>query len=151
MKKFLMFLAFALIVAGCGGSKSPQKVGQNATGDDILHLSVQKALNSALAKEKLDGSVKFVFGTGTKANIVKKGLISNKRTNAVGKDDEVACERAFISALIAFQDSVKKEGGSKAVNLVSFFRKSEFNSKVEYECAVGNLMVAVTLKGDVAK
>ncbi|CAD7286948.1 hypothetical protein LMG7974_00164 [Campylobacter majalis] len=119
--------------------------------DEFLKLSIADALNSDLAKEKLSKDIKFYFGSGAKASIVRKGLVSNKKANAVGKDKVVACQRAFISALISFEKTARDESGRKVVNLVSYFKKNTFDSKKEFECAVGNIMVGVALKGDIAK
>ncbi|MCD8213230.1 MAG: excinuclease ABC subunit A [Campylobacter sp.] len=139
MKKIIAVLALGALC-----------VAANAK-NDMLHLSIADALNSDLAKEKLDSGVKFSFGSGTKGNFIHKDLVANKKANAVGKDDTAACQRAFISALITFAERVKKEGGKRAVNLVSYFKKNTFDSKTEFECAVGSIMVGVALKGDVAK
>ena len=119
--------------------------------NDTMRFSIQNALNSELAKEKLDPSIKFSFGSGSKGAIIAKQLTANKKTNAVGKSDEAACQRAFISALITFQERAKREGGNKVVNLTSYYYKKDFDSKTEFECGVGNIMVGVTLKGDIAK
>ena len=48
-------------------------------------------------------------------------------------------------------NSAKKENATKVVNLTSYFKKQEFKSTTEYECAIGNIMTGVALKGDIAK
>lgn len=154
MKQFLSIALFVLIIAGCANSSlSKQKPVYKNGSNDIMRYSIASALNSPLAKEKLSNKIKFVFGTKNKdkSNIIKKGLVSNKKTNGVGKDDQVSCERAFISALIAFQNQAISEGANKVVNLVSYFKKNTFDSKTEYECAIGNIISGVALKGDIAK
>lgn len=118
--------------------------------NDVTNLSIQAALNSDLARQKLDPSIKFVFGSSA-GKTITRGLTANKKTNAFGKDKEVACQRAFISALITFQQRAKKEGGNKVVNITSYYYKNHFSSKSEFQCGIGNVMVGVTLKGDIAK
>ncbi|MCR4942601.1 MAG: excinuclease ABC subunit A [Campylobacter sp.] len=124
--------------------------------DKIAHFSIQEALSSDLARQKLPDVSKFKFGSnsGKGHNIITRNITSNKRANAAlrGADGKkTACQRAFISALIAFNNRISKEGGSKAVNLVSYFRKNTYDSTTQFECAIGSLMTAVTLKGDIAK
>ncbi|MGG7074431.1 excinuclease ABC subunit A [Campylobacter sp. 9BO] len=151
MKKIIFIALCGLFVVGCAKNDPKHPVVAKDGSNDIMRLSIQDALNSDLAKQKLDGSVKFVFGSGANGDIIRKNLVANKKTNGVGKDDVVACQRAFISALMTFQERAKSESGSKAINLVSYFKKKELNSKTEFECAVGNIMVGVALKGDIAK
>lgn len=118
--------------------------------NDIQNFSIQEALDSELAQEKLDPNIKFVFGA-KEGKVIKANLTANKKTNGFGKNKELACQRAFISALITFQNRAIKEGGNKVVNLSSYYYKNDFVSKTEYQCGVGNVTVGVTLKGDIAK
>ena len=96
-------------------------------------------------------SFKFGKGSGAGSNIILKDIISNKRTNGVGKSDEESCRWALAAALKAFGQRAIKEGGSKVVNLTGYFRKQEYNSKDKFQCVAGNIMSAVTLRGDIAK
>lgn len=91
------------------------------------------------------------FGTGTSGDFIVKNITSNKKTNAANKSDEEACTWAFLSAVKAFQDRARKEGGTKVVNLTSYYKKNDFNSKTHFQCGAGNIMAGVTLKGDIAK
>lgn len=118
--------------------------------DEFVNFSLD-FLKSQKAQEVLDPSIKISFGSGTKASIIKKGLVSNKKTNAVGKSDQEACEWALLSALKSFQDRARKEGGTKVVNLVSYYKKNVFDSKSKFQCGAGNIMAGVALKGDIAK
>ncbi|MDD5786371.1 excinuclease ABC subunit A [Campylobacter lanienae] len=149
MKKFLVFAIAVLFLTGCGVADKSKVVRQDGS-NEIVRYSIKDALNSPLAKEKLPSDIKFVFGA-SQGKVIKQGLVSNKKTNGVGKDNEAACQRAFISALISFADSAKKENATKVVNLTSYFKKQEFKSTTEYECAIGNIMTGVALKGDIAK
>lgn len=156
MRKILTTALFALLIIGCGGKSAKALNADSAVKEGsnyMLQFSIQDALNSPLARQKLDGSIKFLFGSksGSGLNIVSKDLVANKRANGVGKDGEISCQRAFISALITLQGRAKEAGASKVVNIVSYFKKGTFDSKTAFECADGNLMSGVTLKADLAK
>ena len=117
------------------------------------HLSFANLMESAEAKHKLDGSVRFYLqGQKTPKVLEKKGDdISNKKTNAFGKTVEATCQWAAVSALIALQDKAKRMGGNAVVNIVSFYKRDAFASDTEYECHVGHLMSGVAFKGTIAK
>ncbi len=118
--------------------------------DDTLHLSIDDALNSPKAAEVLDPSVKISFASGG-GQIVKKDLVSNKKTNAVGKSDEEACQWALLSALKQFQETAKKHNATRVTNLVSYYKRNTFKSRSQYECHAGGLMAGVALKGDIVR
>jgi uncharacterized protein YbjQ (UPF0145 family) len=120
--------------------------------DSVLHLPLADVLALPDAKLKMDGSVKF-FLAGADHPRVRSQLgsdISNKKTSGVGKDDEEACRWAALSALLSFQESAKRHGANAVVNLVSYFKRREFQSSTEYECHAGGVVVGVTFKGDYA-
>ena len=119
--------------------------------DDVLYFSVADVLNSPKAKEVLNPNVKISFGSGTKGDFLQKGLMSNKKTNAVNKSDQEACEWALLSALKTFQERAVREGGTKVVNLTGYYKKQPFDSKTQFQCGAGSIMAGVTLKGDIAK
>lgn len=141
MKKFLIasfVLAFSLQAA-----------------DEMVHINIAETLDSQLAKDTLKGTVKFSFGSKSGGGkIIAKDLVTNKKSNASlrGRDGKIeSCKRSFISALKQFEERAIREGGTKAVNLVSYFKKNTFDSKTEFECAIGTWMTGVALKGDIAK
>ena len=71
--------------------------------DDHLMLPIKDALASPDA-EKLDPGVKLYFGHAKPAVAKSLGTFTtNQKANGFGKEDKVACERAFISAMIAPQ------------------------------------------------
>jgi hypothetical protein len=121
--------------------------------DTELKLPFEDVLQMPEAKEKLDGSVKFYLaGQKTPRILEKKGEdISNKKTNGVGKDDEVACRWAVLSALVAFQDKAKSLGANAVVDIVSYYKRNTFSSPTEYECHAGGMIVGIALKGTYAK
>ena len=119
--------------------------------NDTLFLSIKDVLESDMAKEKLDGSVKFRFGGSSGGSTIKANLISNRKTNAVGKSDEESCKIAMLSALISFQDTAKKLGASRVNNLTSYYDKKVYRSSTQYECHAGSMMSGVVLRGDIAR
>ena len=76
---------------------------------------------------------------------------SNKNTNGVGKSDLVACQRAFLSAVLTFQQRARNEGGNAVVNLRSFYKSKPVSSATEFECGSGAVMSGVALRGDVVR
>lgn len=119
--------------------------------NDIVTFPLSDVLNSPKAKEVLDPNIQISFGSGTKGNIIKAQLQSSKKTNAVGKSDQEACNWALLSALKTFQQRAIQEGGTKVINLTGYYYKNSFDSKTQFQCGVGNIMASVTLKGDIAK
>jgi len=140
MKKFLFFVVAALFVANSAYAKN-----------DIMRFPIAAALAEPDAKAKLDPNIKFYFGNKSAGRKITQQLSSNKKANGVGKSDQAACNRAFLSALLSFQDRAKKEGGNKVVNITSYYYKNVFVSDKEFECGVGTIMSGVTLRGYIAK
>ena len=121
--------------------------------NDIVYMDIKEAMGSPKAKEELHGDIEFKFGKGSGSadKIIKSNLTSNKKTNGAGKSDKDSCTQAFLSALITFQERARKEGGTKVVNLTGYFKKQPYDSTTQFQCAIGGVMTAVTLKGDIAK
>ncbi|WP_205904794.1 excinuclease ATPase subunit [Diaphorobacter sp. HDW4A] len=121
--------------------------------NDALMFPIEDVIQMGMADGKLDGSVKFYMsGARTPAIASKLGEdTSNKKTNGVGKDDATACKWAALSALIAFQDSAKQKGANAVVDLHSFNKRNEVKDPSNFQCAAGNIMAGVTLKGTYAK
>ena len=140
MKKLLpLFLAATLLVP----------TGAFAA-DEKLMLPIEDALNSDLAKEKLDPQITFQFAKGGKGKVLGE-WVANKKTNSFGKDNIAACQRAFISALLEFQERARKEGGSAVVNIRSYYKSEEVSNSKEFMCGSGFLMAGVALKAQVTK
>lgn len=121
--------------------------------DTVLRLPLADVLELPEAKTKLDGSVRFYLA-GQKTPKALKTLgsdVSNKKTNGVGKTHEFGCKWAALSALISLQESAKKNGANAVVDIVSYYKKSEFKSSTEYECHAGTFVIGVALKGTYAK
>jgi len=121
---------------------------------DTTHLlPIAAGLENRDAQETLDGSIKFFFGAQQHPAVVSKHgtYVSNRKTNAVGKSDERACNWAFLSAMISLQNRAKQLGANAVVNIVSYYQKSVMSSETEFECHAGAVIAGVALKGDFVK
>lgn len=120
---------------------------------DTTHLfSIEEALSTPAAQEKLNKGVKFYFGeTAPKAATHLGTHVSNRKTNAFNKTDKEACEWVFLSSLLALQDRAIKDGGNAVINIHSFYKKKARHSDKEYECHAGAFVAGTALKGDVVK
>ncbi len=121
--------------------------------NEMLKFPIAGALESADAKEKLNGSVKFFFGDQKHPAPVRDlgTRTSNKKTNAFNKSDNEACDRAFLSALITFQETALRDGGNAVINLKSVTKNEDFSSETEYACNTGTFTGGVALRGDIVK
>lgn len=93
--------------------------------DDINRYSIESAMSNSAAKEKLNKGYTFKFGDQAHGKITANHgeFMSNKKTNAFGKSDKQACDWAFLSAMLSFQDRINKEGGNAVVNIRSYYKK----------------------------
>ncbi len=139
-------LSLALCLSVCAAAPALAR-------DDTLHLPFQAVLDTPEAKEKLDGSVKFYLAGAPTPKVTEKlgSDISNRKTNSVGKTVEQACNRAALSALMAFQDKARAQGANAVVDIVSIYKQNEFRSATEFECHDGAMMSGVALRGTYAK
>jgi hypothetical protein len=120
--------------------------------DVVIRVSIAEALATSDAKAMLKPTLHLEFGES--AGNVESSLgrfTSSKKANSFGHDDKRACQRAFLSAMLSFQDRVAREGGDAVVRLVSYYRRRPFSSSTEFECGTGALMVGVAFQGDVVK
>ena len=113
----------------------------------------QELLNTEEAKMKLDRDIKFYFGDQGHPGVVKKlgTFVANKKTNAMNKSDDRACEWAFLSAMMSLQQRAIKEGGDAVINIQSYYKKNVINSATEFECGAGVFVAGVALRGTVVK
>lgn len=122
------------------------------TAADDVHLLPFEDIFSAEGASQLDGSVKFYLaGQKTPKVLESKGeFVSNRKSNAFGKDSQASCKRAALSALIALQDRAKQAGANAVVGIVSYYKKVTYSDATRYECHDGGLMSGVAFKGTVA-
>ncbi|RON15342.1 excinuclease [Pseudomonas frederiksbergensis] len=122
--------------------------------DTAVYLPFDKAVAEATRAGKIDGSVKFYLAGNTPAGnvtVLSAGAVTNKKTNAFNKSDDVACEWVAQSAIISLHQAAKNAGANAVTNIVSFYKSNERKDAKTYECHAGALMAGVALKGDLAK
>ncbi|KIN13863.1 excinuclease ATPase subunit [Vreelandella titanicae] len=119
---------------------------------DTTHmLSIEEAMNTPAARERLDPDIRFFFADTPHGEVANEygNFVTSKKTNAFNKSDEEACQWVMLSALISLQDRIKAEGGNAVVNIESFYDRQPMASNTEYECHAGAIMAGVALRGDV--
>ena len=121
--------------------------------DEKKMFPLEAALSSADGQNIANGDIQFFFGDDNHPSVARVigNWQSNRKSNGVGRSDATACNRAFSSALLSLKDRALREGGDAVVNIVSFYKRDRVSSETEYECGAGNIMVGVTLKGDVVE
>jgi uncharacterized protein YbjQ (UPF0145 family) len=121
--------------------------------DDIENYSIKHALETADAREKLDPKIKLFFGNWKHGAVVKSigEWKSYKKTNGVGRANEIACQRAFLSAAISLQQRASKMGGNAVIGIKSDYDNMKTSSDTTYVCGSGLLMSAVALIGTVVR
>lgn len=121
--------------------------------DDRLKMPIADAMNTPAAQGKLDPEIKLYFGDAKHPAPKQKlgTFTSNKKTNFFNKSDKEGCEWAFLSAAIALQERVKREGGNAMVGIHSVYRNQENHSATEYDCGAGAMVGGVALRGTVVK
>ncbi|MBB3241621.1 uncharacterized protein YdbL (DUF1318 family) [Pseudomonas sp. Tn43] len=122
--------------------------------DTAVYLPFDKAVAEATRAGKIDGSVKFYLAGNTptgNVTVLSAGAVTNKKTNAFNKSDEVACQWVAQSAIISLHQAAKNAGANAVTNIVSYYKKNERKDATTYECHAGALMAGVALKGDLAK
>jgi uncharacterized protein YbjQ (UPF0145 family) len=121
---------------------------------DTAHfLNFQKVVDAAVADGQLDGMVKFYLkGQKVPGKIVQtfEEAVSNKKTNALNKTDEEACDWVLRSVLVSFQENAKKNGANAVVDLVSFYKRKEYADPARFECHAGGVMAGAAMKGRAA-
>lgn len=120
--------------------------------DTTVNIRLADVLDMPEAKAKLDGSVKFFLAGQATPKVLKKFRedVSNLKTNAVGKSDDVSCKWVTLSTLMSLQKSAKEAGANAVIGITSYYKKNETTSDTTVECHAGAVMSGVTLKGTYA-
>jgi uncharacterized protein YbjQ (UPF0145 family) len=121
--------------------------------DEIENYSIKSALETADAREKLDPQIKLYFGNWKHGAVVQSigEWKSYKKSNGVGRANEVACKRAFLSAAISLQQRAMKMGANAVIGIKSDYDNRKTSSDITYVCGSGMLMSAVALIGTVVR
>jgi hypothetical protein len=116
---------------------------------DVLNLPIQDAMASVDYRSKI-GDFKFVWGD--KVSGESLGTTSTRKaTSAVFKADQVACDWALLSALIAFKNKAVSVGGSSVQGIKSMATGAPYSSTTKYQCTVGFTNARVHLTGTIVK
>jgi hypothetical protein len=120
--------------------------------DDHLKFLIAAALGTADAKVKLDPHIALYFGKSPAPSGQDMGTYStNKKTNAVGKNDQTACEWVFLSAVLALQERARQLQATAVVNIESIYKNEPFSSEKEFICGAGTFVAGVALNGKFIK
>lgn len=144
MKRFAYIVLLSTILLGYSAGDAR---------NTILKVSISDALAWGNKEGILKDDIGLYFGDQAHPQVEKSlgTYTSNRKTNAFGKTDQKACQWAFLSALVTFQDRAISEGGNAVVNIHSYYYEHEFSSATEFECGAGALMAGVTVVGEVVK
>lgn len=118
--------------------------------EEIFNLSIKDALESEAAKKYILPNVKVEFGSSYDGERIVVGATASRKQKGDMSEKVQKCQTAFLDAVNAFQRRNQREGGTKAVNIVSFLYGKEFSSKTEFQCLYTNKFT-VRLRGDIAK
>jgi uncharacterized protein YbjQ (UPF0145 family) len=121
--------------------------------DTKVMWPIADAMATPDAKARLNMGVTFFFGNTAHPPVAQSfgEFMSNKKTNGTNKSDKEACEWAFLSAMLSFQQRAVAVGGNAVINIRSYYKQNEVSSETQYECGSGALMSGVTFKGEVVK
>jgi uncharacterized protein YbjQ (UPF0145 family) len=145
--KTRFYLAVLILVAALSAPNS-----STARNTKVM-WPIADAMATPDASSRLNTGVQFFFGNGAHPAVAKSFGVytSNKKTNGTNKSDKEACEWAFLSAMLSFQQRAVELGGNAVINIRSYYDKHEVSSETEYECGSGALMSGVTFQGEVVK
>ena len=121
--------------------------------DEHLMFPLDKAIAEGKAKGKIQDDIKLYFSGQKHGEPTQKfgTFTSNRKTNAVGKSDQEACNWAFLSTIMSLQERARKEGGNAVIDIKSVYKGTVKESATEFMCGAGSMMAGVALEGRIAK
>lgn len=139
---FILFISILMLCASSAEARN-----------DLLDFSIQDALSTPKAKQKVDKSIPLYFGNKKHAQIKRSfgEFSTSKKTNAFNKSDKQACEWVFLSAVLQLQRKARQLGANAVINIKSNYNRIETSSKTKFKCAAGNVLAGVALKGTFVK
>ena len=139
MRQALILILTASMLYGCVADRNVQKP-----------YVIADAVSSPEYQKKLKG-VALYYGNQPHPPVEKTLGVrkSSTRSNVVGKKNDFACARAFVSALSRLQKAAARMGGNAVINIKSNYKHNEVSSETHFQCASGVLMSGVALKGTV--
>ena len=111
------------------------------------------ALKSKDGKSQDSQRFSGAFTTGGAGSAGDSKRFTTSLSGKVYKFGEVdmACGNALLKNLVVLRDYAKKVGGTKVVNIISYYKKEQRDSKDRFLCSVGKNEVDVRLKADIAQ
>lgn len=120
--------------------------------NDVLTLPLDSIIGTDKANQALlDIPIYFAGQSHPEISSTWGEVTTSRKTNAVGKSDEEACQWVLLSALKVLQEAASKQGYDAVVNIRSNYQHNEFSSATEFQCGAGRIMAGVALKGDLVK
>ncbi len=150
-------LGLCLMAAGCLAS------GAASAADQLLNMPIDKALATPGAKERIDPSIRLLFGfkkiDGAQDPKVFKTVKRIRRPVDTSKNtgeppppgDDALCASVFVEAVQELQQRATKEGGNAVVEIHSNWKDDETASDSTYVCAKGSAYIGVALKATVVR
>ena len=119
--------------------------------EDIGGYSLEEVMGLEQTRIALETDIRFFFDGENVPEIIKNfgEFRTNKKSNGVGKTDLVACQRAFLSAMLSLRDRARREGGNAVIKIKSNYKGNTTSSTQTFQCGAGNIMVGVALMGTV--
>jgi hypothetical protein len=108
----------------------------------VYKFSIRNALNDTRANTNVNPHIKLRFSDRHHKG---KLLTTTRKTMHFGRSAQEACNRAFLSAIIALQRKARRS----VVDIYSYRFKRKYSSSSKYVCERGRMMTAVTLRGRV--
>lgn len=124
-----------------------------SAADRKLMMPIAGAMAANDAQSRLGDDIKFYFGDQPTPKVLSKITTdkTSQKTNGFNKTPEVACNWAFLSAMLALKNKAESVGANAVVNIVSNYKNNENSSQTEFECHDGGFVTGVALKADFVK
>lgn len=119
--------------------------------DTKLLLPIATAMNMPLAQNKLNNGIQFYFGYQQHPQVQKKLGTAAFPSDGRGKPGELACNRAFLTSMLAIENDARERGANAVVGIASFSNHHEMMNPTEFECHLDNNIATVSMKGDFVK
>lgn len=142
-----------IAVALCLGLAAAPLQGASAApkdSDQIKTLSLQDMIHHPDYATKVPTDIKFFYGDQQVTVKQLLGPVRTSRKTNKRSNPTASCQWAMYSALIAFAEEARLQGGNAVVNIRSNYGNVETSSPHTFKCGVGTMMVGVALKGDIA-
>ncbi|STZ76476.1 hypothetical protein [Bergeriella denitrificans] len=171
-RMFLAALAAAFALTACSSTGQPGDTGRKAStsgqesradsgacrlladhegrGKNMVYrCNINAVMKTADARAALDANIPVSFGGNGKYR-------TNATARSLGKDEAASCERAVVNAVNNLQNRVKKDGGKRLTNVVSYaaqnngrFDAKRFLPAGQADCIVATFQSRVVLRGSV--